>query len=252
MKYISLFSGIGGVDLGLDRAGMKCIAQVEQNEFALRVLKKHWPEVPKFRDVCSYEPTEGSCSLVAGGFPCQDISNAANNRKGLGGKRSGLWWEMLRIINRARPTFVFIENVSALRRMGLGTVLRELSELGYDAEWETLRASNLGFPHKRNRLFVVAYSNSVNWKSRGNNEARFSLGDRPKWVTQASQCSSGGELQCWLEQTYKTLGFSPSDPTAHGRIDGLSNRVDRLRGCGNAVVPDIAEWIGRRILEGIK
>ena len=120
MRYISLFSGIGGVDLGLDRAGMKCVAQVEQNKFALKVLNKHWPDVPKFEDVREYDPEPGECEVVAGGFPCQDISNAANNRQGLGGERSGLWWEMLRIIERAKPAFVFIENVSQLRRMGLG------------------------------------------------------------------------------------------------------------------------------------
>tara|TARA_R110000782_G_scaffold1425_2_gene5555 strand:+ start:864 stop:1622 length:759 start_codon:yes stop_codon:yes gene_type:complete len=249
MRYISLFSGIGGVDLGLDRAGMKCVAQVEQNKFALKVLNKHWPDVPKFEDVREYDPEPGECEVVAGGFPCQDISNAANNRQGLGGERSGLWWEMLRIIERAKPAFVFIENVSQLRRMGLGIVLRELSEIGYNAEWETIRAAQIGLPHKRSRLFIVAYANSIDGFARGDNESRFSVADRPEWVTQAAQCESGWELQRWLVETYAALDFSPSNPGTYRGIDGIPNRVDRLRGCGNAVVPQIAELIGRRIME---
>lgn len=246
-SFVSLFAGIGGVDLGFHRAGFDCIAQVEQNPFALRVLKKHWPDVERFDDVCDYDLPETGCDVLCGGFPCQDISNAANNRQGLRGERSGLWRQMFRIAKRGKPPFIFIENVSALRRMGLGIVLRDLSSIGYDAEWQTLRASQFGYPHKRSRLFIVAYAHGIEWRSRSDNEAGVCLDSRWKPNAEAIQCQSGWELQRWLVKTYETLGFPATDPATSGRIDGIPNRLDRLRGCGNAVVPAIAEFIANRI-----
>lgn len=250
-SYGSLFSGIGGVDLGLDRAGFTCKWQVENNAHAIRVLEKHWPEVPRYDDVKTFDGG-ASVDLIAGGFPCQDISNAANNRSGLDGERSGLWWQMLRIIDRNKPPFVLIENVSRLLRMGFGTILRELSERGYDAEWQTLRASQFGYPHKRARLFIVAYPNGVEWRARSNNETRMELGSRHEFNASAIQCASGWDLQRWTFAAYEALGFSPSNSATSGSVDGIPNRLDRIRGCGNAVVPDIAEFIGRRLIPMIR
>ena len=159
MKFGSLFAGIGGLDLGLERAGMECRWQVEIDDYCNKILSKHWPNVPKYRDVreVGKENLE-AVDLICGGFPCQDISIAG---KGIGieGERSGLWKEFARIIGELRPRYALIENVPMLSRRGLNVVLADLAEKGYDAEWCDIRASDLGAYHKRERLFIVAYSN---------------------------------------------------------------------------------------------
>lgn len=155
--YGSLFSGIGGIDLGLDRAGMVCQYQVEIDEYAQKVLQKHWPHVTRYGDVRTVGrhnliPTD----LICGGFPCQDIS-IAGKRVGITGERSGLWKEFYRVICELRPRYVLVENVPALLYWGIDTVLGDLAEAGYDAEWHCLRASDFGAPHIRERIFIVAY-----------------------------------------------------------------------------------------------
>ena len=249
----SLFSGIGGIDLGLDRAGMDCIFQVERELFPNKVLEKHWPKVEKINDIKEFKPRKRHrCDVIAGGFPCQDISNAANNRKGLEGKRSGLWWEMLRVIESTKPSFVVIENVSSLRKRGLEEVLRSLAEIGFDAEWRIFRASDFGFAHRRERMFIVAYTNSIDWRHGGHYERFNGVGSRCKLNAEARACRDGGDVLRWLVQAYKTFNWSAHRPGTSRGIDGIPDRVDRLRGLGNAVVPDIAEHIGRKIVSIIE
>src|SRR5262245_39145062 len=158
----SLFAGIGGVDLGLERAGMRCAWQVEIDDYATRALTKHWPNIPKYRDVreCGIHNL-ASVDCIAGGFPCQDISEAGT-ASGLAGKRSGLWFEFWRLIRELRPRYVLVENVSALLTRGMGTVLGNLAESGYDAEWQCISAASMGAPHLRERIFIVAYPHRVN------------------------------------------------------------------------------------------
>ena len=248
LTFGSLFSGIGGIDLGLERAGFDCVFQVEQNTFAKSILRKHWPTVERIDDIKNFKPCRRhSCDVIAGGFPCQDISNAANNRQGLSGQRSGLWWEMLRIIKRTKPTFVFIENVSQLRRRGLSEVLGSLAESGFDAEWATLHASDFGYAHKRARLFIVAYPNSIDWRHGRDHERLDGMGAGCEFNAEARACRDGGDVLRWLVKAYASLGWSANSPGTSGKINGIPHRVDRLRGLGNAVVPDIAEHIGRRI-----
>ncbi len=167
----SLFAGIGGLELGLERAipGARTIWQVEQDPYARRVLAKHWPEARRYSDVRevgahNLEPVD----LICGGFPCQDISTAGAGA-GLDGERSGLWFEFARIIGELRPRYVVLENVSAIRIRGLGTVLGPgLAALGYDAVWDCIPASAVGAPHRRDRWFCVAYANGANlWKQSG-------------------------------------------------------------------------------------
>jgi len=154
----SLFAGIGGIELGLERAGMKVVWQVEKDPYALAVLEKHWPSVKRYADVREVGARNlAPVDLICGGFPCQDISNAGK-RKGIAGERSGLWKEFARIIEEIRPRWTLIENVPALRSRGMEVVLRDLSARGYDAEWDCIPASAFGAPHRRDRLFVVAYS----------------------------------------------------------------------------------------------
>lgn len=162
MTYGSLFSGIGGMDLGLDRAGMECRWQVEIDPFCSRVLAKHWPGVKRYGDIRDVDGTElERVDLIAGGFPCQGFSFMGLGA-GLADERSGLWFEMLRIIRYLRPRFILVENVSALLTRGMGRVLSDLAALRYDAEWDCIRAGYLGAPHERERVFLLAYANVGN------------------------------------------------------------------------------------------
>ena len=158
MNVLDLFSGIGGFSLGLERAGMKTVAFCEVDKKCQAVLKKHWPDVPIFDDVSTLtgEQIEEKIDVICGGFPCQDISLAGKGA-GLAGKRSGLWSEFHRLIKEIRPKYAIIENVSALRSRGLDQVLGALSEIGYDAEWHCITASSVGAPHRRDRIWIVAY-----------------------------------------------------------------------------------------------
>jgi DNA (cytosine-5)-methyltransferase 1 len=164
MKVLDLFSGIGGFSLGLERAGMETVAFCEIDKKCHKVLKKHWPDVPIFDDVSTLtkeklDERSITVDVICGGFPCQDLS-VAGTGKGLEGSRSGLWFEYGRIISELRPRYVIVENVSALLNRGLDQVLGQLAQIGYDAEWHCIPASAVGAPHRRDRLWIVAYSNS--------------------------------------------------------------------------------------------
>ena len=163
MNILDLFSGIGGFSLGLERTGaFRTVAFCEQNDYATRVLNKHWPHVPVYDDVRSMGRARltadgiGRIDVVCGGFPCQDISLAGKGA-GLDGERSGLWFEMLRIVDEFRPSFLIAENVAALRSRGLDTCLGGLAAIGYDAEWHCIPASAVGAPHRRDRVWIIAY-----------------------------------------------------------------------------------------------
>ena len=162
MKVLDLFSGIGGFSLGLEAAGMTTVAFCEREPFCQAVLKKHWPDIPCHDDVTTLDGKQynGTIDVIAGGFPCQDISLAGKGA-GLAGERSGLWFEYLRIIKEVQPRYVIIENVSALRSRGLEEVLRSLNEIGYDAEWHCITASAVGAPHRRDRIWIVAHARSA-------------------------------------------------------------------------------------------
>jgi len=158
MTFGSLFSGIGGIDLGLERAGMRGIWQVENDQFCQRVLAKHWPGVKRHGDITELTGDElERVDCIAGGFPCQDISLASATGVGIIGARSGLWKDFARMVEKVRPTFVLVENVPALRNRGLALVLQNLWTLGYDAEWHCIPACALGANHERDRIWIVAY-----------------------------------------------------------------------------------------------
>jgi DNA (cytosine-5)-methyltransferase 1 len=159
LRYLSLFSGIGGFDLGFDRAGMVCAGQVEIDDYCRGVLAKHWPDVKRLNDVREVNGDEfGSIDLICGGFPCQDVS-VAGRRAGLAGERSGLWHEFHRLIDRVKPRVVAIENVPGLLSSNGGrdfaTVLRGLVECGYGVAWRILDAQYFGVPQRRRRVFIV-------------------------------------------------------------------------------------------------
>ena len=219
MTLGSLFAGIGGIDLGFERAGFETVWQVEINPYCRRVLERHFPDAERFEDV----RTVGRHNLrpvdvIAGGFPCQDISNAGK-RAGIDGERSGLWSEYARIICELRPKFVLVENVAALLGRGMGRVLGDLSTLGYDAEWEIISAADVGAPHLRERVWIVAH---------------------PHILSLVRSSITRGELRAW-----------DAEPAVCRVVDGLPVRMveDELQALGNAAVPQIPELIANRIRE---
>jgi DNA (cytosine-5)-methyltransferase 1 len=273
----SLFSGIGGIDLGLERAGMKVRWQSEIDPYACRVLQKHWPDIPNLGNVKTVDwSTIEPVNVIAGGYPCQPFSTAG---KRLGEKdERHLWPYFLRAISELRPRFAIMENVRGHLSMGFGKVLGDLAEVGYDAEWRLVSAAGMGAPHRRERILVVAYptgqfSHGVTNNPRNSTQPQTAcelgnggrspnvadgddrkLGDlnnrginqgtnekRPKvFVSNSSGVSNNRTFVNWL--------FEPDV----GRVaHGVSARVDRLRGLGNAVVPQVAEYVGRLILDSL-
>ena len=234
----SLFAGIGGFDLGLERAGMVCKWQVEIDPFCQKVLQKHWPDVPKYLDVRDVgKHNLETVDLICGGFPCQDLSKSSSTKTGLKGNRSGLWHQFSRITGDLKPGWILVENVGGLLSNNDGrdfaTILRDLAESGYDAEWENLPAAAFGAPHLRERIFLVAYSNSGNGKA---GMGDFAESSQPKIFT----ASPAKRHDVWLQ----TL------PSLASLDDGFSSELYRpvVTALGNAVVPQVAEWIGHRIM----
>lgn len=236
MRFGSLFAGIGGIDLGLERAGMECMWQVEKDPYCLKVLKKHWPDVQRHTDVHDFPPEDIKSlevDLIAGGFPCQNISEAGD-RKGLDGQKSSLFFEMLRVIREFKPRYALLENVSALLRRGMGRVLGELAKIGYDSEWHCIPAASVGAPHRRDRAFIIAYANSTGLQGLGEMEGFSQICSKET----LSLCYRGGRSGQW--------GTKPDVPRM---VNGIPSRVDRTRALGNAVVPLVAKYIGERILD---
>jgi len=242
MTHGSLFSGIGGIDLGFEWAGIETKWQVEIDPYCRELLGKRFPNAKQFEDV----KTVGSHNLekvdiVSGGFPCQDISIAGKG-KGLAGERSGLWSELHRIIGELRPRFAFIENVPMLTIRGGVRVIADLAEIGYDAEWTTLSASNVGANHKRERLWIVAYPESQRLQTNKIQEREFGEGDKkePKQWKQFLTINAGN---------YYMENWEAFESELCGTDYGVPGELDRLKGLGNAVVPHIPYIIGKRLKE---
>lgn len=220
----SLFSGIGMFDLGFQRAGMQIKWQCEIDEFCRAVLKKHWPNVTRYKDVKSLKPEYAD--VICLGFPCQDIS-VAGKAAGLTGKRSGLWFEAARIVGELRPRYVVIENVPALKTRGLDTVLADLASCGYDAEWQSLPASAFGAPHKRERIWIVAYPNSDElWDEPGrwngtNGKAASELAKHGKAQQLADASSKGLQRRAEPKATSRSQSNSASSGS-HSRPANLA------------------------------
>jgi DNA (cytosine-5)-methyltransferase 1 len=329
----SLFAGIGGFDLGLERTGgFRTAWFCERDEFCSRVLAHHWPGVPCYPDITALRGADiEPVDVVVGGFPCQDLSYAGAGA-GLDGARSGLWSEYARLIGELGPRYVVVENVAALLARGLGTVLADLAALGYDAEWDCIPASAVGAPHRRDRIWLVAYPGgeqhegprvAQRWAGttglleaapdvadtardlrtgaaptgaerqraresgqpggaspdadRGRLQERGELHggqDRPE--LEASQRDDADRLRAVVADAERPRlqGRTGSGRPGAGRTPvvaaseregdgghwlvepdvgrvahGVPARVDRLRSLGNALVPQIAEWIGHRIIE---
>ena len=274
----SLFSGIGGFDLGLERAGCEIKWQVEIDPYCRRVLAKHWPGVQRYGDITTVDwSTVQRVDLLCGGFPCQDLS-FAGKRAGIDGARSGLWSEYVRAIRHLRPRYVLVENVPGLLTHAyMGRVLGDLSESGYDAEWDCIPASAVGAHHRRDRVWIVAYARCTErrpWHSKRCAVLRQHNQDseREEGATQFEQCCEAGpeaDTTKWavekcplvftekLSRQFGGMGrraipgnyWETHEPGLVGVAHGIPHRVDRLRGLGNAIVPQIAEALGRMIME---
>ena len=175
MRVLSLFSGGGLGDFGLELAGMEIVGQVEIDEYCQKILKLRWPDVPKWRDVKSVTGKEviervGTVDLVSGGFPCQPFSVAGKRR----GKQDDryLWPEMLRVISEVKPAYVFGENVTGIIKSALDQVLSDLESIGYACQAFTVPACAFDAPHRRDRLWIVAYAPSVGLCSRKRDERK--------------------------------------------------------------------------------
>ena len=260
MRFGSLFSGIGGMDLGLERAGMTCAWQCEIDDYARRVLAKHWPNVRRHDDVRTFPPgdaDEWHVDLIAGGLPCQDISNAGP-RVGITGERSGLWSEYARVVRLLRPRFVFVENVPeiTLPGRGLDVVLGDLASMGFDAEWACMQAAAFGAPHPRERFWLVAYPEGGSRSGiKGRNASERTAEKRPSRPHRNGSNANGFDEQARIFRAGREIAALPfacwgtDKPGVDRASYGISHRVERLRGLGNAVVPQVSEWIGRRIME---
>ncbi len=237
ITFGSLFAGIGGFDLGFERAGMACKWQVEIDDYANRVLAKHWPDVRRWPDVRTWpQPDTERVDVICGGFPCQDISDAGL-KAGIDGHRSGLFFDAVRVVRQLRPKCVVLENVAAIIGRGHDRVLATMAELGFDGEWEVLPACAFGAPHSRERMFYVFYSNGSELRASGKNKNKAT-----STVMRFSGASQPRQLENWWA----------TEPEPCSVVYGVSGVVDRCRGYGNAVVPQVAEWIGHRVVAAIE
>ena len=281
MKILDTFAGIGGFSYAAEKliGGFETTQFIEIDPFCQKVLKKHWPHVPIHDDIRTFTAKPREYEVITGGFPCQDIS-VAGLQKGITKEtRSGLFFELMRVIRMVRPQYVVLENVAAILNRGLDIVLRELSEAGYDAEWSVISASSLGACHQRSRWWLVAYPN--NNGSSSSEECRFNgeTSDRTQkgqnqscQFERSSKPSSSRAIQSSTEFTNSySKGMERRKFTINEKMqktrytwqsntphlspewqsyvsksvlcrgdDGLRNRVDRLRSLGNSVVPQCA------------
>lgn len=234
----SLFAGIGGIDLGFERAGFTTSWQVEIDPFCRKVLAKNFPKADRsVIDVkCGNAGTLSRVDVLAGGFPCQDISIAGRG-EGIGGARSGLWKEQHRIIGDLRPKYVLVENVGALLGRGMGVVLGDLSEIGYDAEWEIISGRDVGTLHLRNRVWIVAYPNAGEERTQRIFKEKIPRFPAFSW--------------CQNVRRVEDLRDRPNIPTPlfRGTRDGVPNWSYRVGALGNSVIPQIPEYIAGLILK---
>lgn len=255
----SLFAGIGGLELGLERAGLGPVLwQVEIDPFCRAVLAKHWPNVTRYDDVT--RPRDyAHVDLICGGFPCQDVSSAGRGR-GIGGERSSLWWHFADVVERVAPAWVVVENVASGARRWLYHVRHQLHLLGYRTRALGISAGELGAPHIRRRVFVVAYAHRDQLREQSRRRGRAQ--GRRAAIARANGAQGGPADPVCLSEDLEQEGGryvrgawnggrdggSPV-PAVRRVDDGLPRRLDaaRKRALGNAVVPACAEVVGRVI-----
>jgi DNA (cytosine-5)-methyltransferase 1 len=240
LKLLDTFSGIGGFSFAAERlvGGFETVQFVEWDPYCQKILNQHWPSTPIHGDIQTFYPQPFSADVICGGFPCQDISVAGHQAGIKIGTRSGLFYELIRIIRLVRPRYVVLENVAAIVTNGLGIVLGELAEAGFDCEWSCIRASDLGACHRRDRWWLVAYPNGSGSQRLGREGELRKTGEKksPRWNSRYTMLNPE-----WRSHVSKPLLFRGDD--------GLSNRVDRIRALGNSVVPQVAAVPLQRVID---
>lgn len=271
MNELHLFAGAGGGILGSELLGIRTICAVELEPYPASVLLARQndgllPPFPVWDDVCTFDgrPWRGLVDVVSGGFPCQDIS-AAGKGAGIDGARSGLWREMHRIVSEVRPQYVFVENSPMLTSRGLGCVLGDMAAIGYDAEWMVLGADDVGAPHERKRMWILAEASDFSQSGRRGGR-RSELEACQKIGTQGAAyledcgqdvapvdlpgCKKQRNSQSGEEKqpSSKCSGWWTVEPGVVRMVHGLAGRVDRIKALGNGQVPAVAATAFRVLL----
>ena len=261
----SLFSGVGLCDLGLEWAGMGHAFFCEVDPFCRSVLRRHWPGIPIYEDIRELRGADlPPVDVLCGGFPCQDVSlAAAGKRKGITGKRSGLWHEYARLIEEIRPGYVIIENVPGLLAAGVEAVLQDLASVGYDAEWEVLPAAAVGAPHRRERVFLVAYPHCDGRDPEhgvlSSLAGSLGEGDQPWRVAPWLGVRIDRARRASIREAYGGCVLRRVDDGSPARLDGPAGVrplprelvpvwVRRLKALGNAITPQQAYAVAACIM----
>jgi len=252
MKFISLFAGIGGFDLGLERAGMRCVGQVEIDKNCHAVLAKHWPNVKRMNDIRDVVGTEfGSVDLVCGGYPCQPFSTSGK-RKGNTDERY-LWPEMRRIISTIKPAWVIGENVAGHITCGFDEVINDLEKENYETRSFLLPASAFGSPHERKRVFIVANFRARNSRKRVESTAEdvYRDGKREQANMSGSYRGSGvceRNEKNGVDVRRDKRSWWETEPEVDRMVYGIPTQPYRFKQLGNSVVPQVVEVIGGAII----
>ena len=272
MRFLSLFSGGGLGDYGLELAGMECVGQVEIDNYCQKILALRWPNVPKWRDIKNVKGKEvlercGTVDLISGGFPCQPFSHAGKRRGSKDDRH--LWPEMFRVISEIKPSFVLGENVSGIIRTALDDVLLDLESIGYTCQAFVIPACAFDAQHRRDRVWILAYRG---YDRRGS-KSRKQQKERPEITYPGSPGNvadpNGGSWSVWRhrefsktpqneksrdylgrgEKEYVSGKRWPTEPRVGRVVDGITNRVDRLKMLGNGQVVQVVRWIGSKIVK---
>lgn len=262
MRIGSLFSGIGGLELGLEWSGLgETVWQVEIDPFCRSVLERHWPNARRFEDVTKVGAEDlEKVDLICGGFPCQDVSSAGKG-EGLAGSRSGLWFEFARIVGELRPRWVVVENVASGAKRWVDQVVAGLEQLDYQALPIPLSAQDVGAPYPRARIFVVAYTDRSS-ESTQPEHAEMVRAQESDRVAANARIATSSARDVVREQPWRCRwqdrkraeeperdSWWATVPEVHAVVPGIPGRVDHQRALGNAVVPQCAEVIGWIIRE---
>ena len=234
LTHGSLFSGIGGFELGARWSGIKTIWNCEILPYNQKILKQQFPNTKQYADIKEVTGPE-YCDIISGGFPCQNISSAGNG-KGIKGEKSGLWSEMYRICRQVRPRYIIAENSPMLTFRGLERVLCDLSEIGYNAQWQCISNKDFGFSHRRERIYIIAYTSGIG---------------EERWIWQPAKVSEiiqrRQDSKIFVQGIFKDGLFvdeeGGSQSALIGKDDGVSFPLHRIKALGNSVNPMIANYL---------